>query len=116
MKVYEDRQLVVDDSLCEVLVVLHIEGHLSAGGVWEGAGEGPGGGQEGEGDSGGAHGGGEGGSGATKLFQREGPNSAGEQPVSHLEDRREGGEEGENTQARRKQDYSFFIRTILGLY
>ena len=38
MEVHEDRQLAVDDALCEVVVVLHIERDPSAGGVVEGEG------------------------------------------------------------------------------
>lgn len=47
MEVNKYRQLTVDDSLCEVLMVLHIEGDLSAGSVLQGAGQSAFGGKEG---------------------------------------------------------------------
>lgn len=92
MEVDEHRQLAVDHPFGEVLVVLDVEGDLPAGGAREGAGR-----EEGRSGCGalqrrGGERGGCGGGGrweAADVFRRERPNSAQQQPVSHLRDTRE---------------------------
>lgn len=59
MEVDQHRQLAIDDPLCEVLLVLNVEGDFSAWRVRKTAGQGAWSGEEGDPRTGGLHGGGE---------------------------------------------------------
>lgn len=84
MEVNQHGQLAIDDPLCEVLVVLNVEGDFPAGGVWKRARQSARRREEGDPGCGGLQGGaerrgGSGGSGrweAADLFRGERPNSA----------------------------------------